>query len=295
MSAYPNLSIGPLQYYWPKAQMKAFYQQAAQSHAHVIYLGETVCSKRREFSGQDYLEQAMMLRESGKQAVLSTMTLLEQQADLHQLRRIIDNGEFLVEANDMGAVAWLAERRLPFVGGSALNIYNEQALRLIVCQGMVRWVPPVELSRDWLLALLEQPCLQSLRSQLEIEIFGYGHLPLAWSGRCFTARSENRGKDQCQLCCIQYPKGRLAQSQHGQRLFLLNGIQTQSGDCYNLQNDIDSMAGWVHYVRLSPDHQQFFQQVEQFATRTPRALEPHEVNGYWHQLAGFRRHQESIE
>ena len=40
-------SLGPVLYYWPKETLEDFYQQAANSSADVIYLGEAVCSKRR--------------------------------------------------------------------------------------------------------------------------------------------------------------------------------------------------------------------------------------------------------
>ncbi len=43
-----QFSLGPILYYWPKAEVEAFYQAAADSQADVIYLGETVCAKRRE-------------------------------------------------------------------------------------------------------------------------------------------------------------------------------------------------------------------------------------------------------
>ncbi|MDZ7871350.1 MAG: U32 family peptidase, partial [Rheinheimera sp.] len=115
----------------------------------------------------------------------------------------------------------------------------------------------------------------------------YGYLPLAWSGRCFTARSENRHKDDCQLCCIKYPAGRLCTSQEGQPLFVLNGIQTQSGAKYNLQNDLHSMQGLVHYVRLSPEPQDFSEKLTQFSLGLTAPLQPHEVNGYWYCLPGL--------
>ncbi|SQI20131.1 putative protease [Salmonella enterica subsp. arizonae] len=49
-----------------------------------------------------------------------------------------------------------AERKLPFVAGHALNCYNAVTLRLLLKEGMVRWCMPVELSRDWLVNLLNQ-------------------------------------------------------------------------------------------------------------------------------------------
>lgn len=40
-------SLGPVLYYWSKETLEDFYQQAATSSADTIYLGESVCSKRR--------------------------------------------------------------------------------------------------------------------------------------------------------------------------------------------------------------------------------------------------------
>lgn len=291
----PKVSVGPILYYWPKTQIEQFYQQLADSAATVIYLGETVCSKRREFSFADYLRTAQMLQEAGKQVVLSGLTLLESQADLRALQQLTAQGQFMVEANDVGTAHYLSSRHLPFVGGAALSLYNEQSVLKLWQLGMRRWVVPVELSRDWLQTLLSQPALDSICQQLEIEVFAYGHLPLAWSGRCFTARSENRHKDDCQLCCIKYPTGRLSTSQEGQPLFVLNGIQTQSGAKYNLQNDLPSMQGLVHYVRLSPDPQNFMEKLAQFSQGVASPLLANEVNGYWHRLAGFNQHGPSIE
>lgn len=72
-----KFTLGPVQYYWTKQQMQLFYQEAAASKADVVYLGETVCAKRRELKFSDYMDIALMLREAGKEVVLSTMTLLE--------------------------------------------------------------------------------------------------------------------------------------------------------------------------------------------------------------------------
>lgn len=288
-----NLSFGPITYYWPRTQVFKFYEEVAESPVSLVYLGETVCSKRRELTLDDWLALARELREAGKEVVLSTLTLLEASGELNELKRCCDNDEFMVEANDLGAVQLLSERGLPFVAGPAINVYNASTLSWLVGRGMQRWVMPVELSRDWLLRLLTQPEATRLRSKFEVEVFAFGHLPLAWSARCFTARSENRSKDNCQLCCIRYPEGRRVQSQDGKDVFLLNGIQTQSGSRYNLIDDIESLRGLVDRVRLSPQYQDTFAWAEAFQQaidgKSDRRQRPvGDVNGYWHQLAGIQ-------
>ncbi|CSC64048.1 protease [Vibrio cholerae] len=156
---------------------------------------------------------------------------------------------------------------------------------------MIRWCMPVELSRDWLINTLQQCDELNIRGQFEVEVFSHGYLPLAYSARCFTARAENRAKDECETCCIRYPTGIQVASQEGQSVFNLNGIQTQSGYCYNLVNDLPSMAGLVDVVRLSPLGVETFQHLEQFKANEqglkPQPITSHQCNGYWHQLAGL--------
>jgi collagenase-like PrtC family protease len=272
--------------------MLEFYKSLTDSPADVVYLGETVCPKRRELELQDYLNLAHQLREAGKEVVLSTMTLLESPADLRGLRRYCDNGEFALEANDIGAVGLLREQGLPFTAGAAINCYNAQTLHQLVRFGMTRWLMPVELSQQWLQQLLAQPEVADIRSAFEVEVFAFGHLPLAWSARCFTARAENRAKDECGLCCIKYPDGRPVYSQEHDRLFTLNGIQTQSGQRYNLINDLPSLAKLVDTVRLSPQAKGAREWLDAFnAARHGAAHRPREnddINGYWHRLAGIK-------
>lgn len=124
-----KLSLGPVLFYWDRQQTLDFYANMAEQPLDVIYLGETVCSKRRAMMLDDWLGLARDLAEaSSAQLVLSGLTLVEAASELSSLRRLRDNGELLVEANDMGAVQLMSERKLPFVGGPALNLYNGHAL-----------------------------------------------------------------------------------------------------------------------------------------------------------------------
>lgn len=285
-------ALGPVLYYWPKQTLAHFYQQATASSADIIYLGETVCTKRREMKVGDWLDLAKSIAASGKQVVISTLALLQAPSELNELKRYVENGEFLLEANDLGAVNMAAERRLPFVAGHALNCYNAYTLRLLYRQGMMRWCMPVELSRDWLQNLLQQCDELGFRQQFEVEVLSYGHLPLAYSARCFTARSEDRAKDECETCCISYPQGRRVLSQENQQVFVLNGIQTQSGYCYNLINDLPSMQGLVDIVRLSPQDIGTLSEIDRFrANEQGAAPQPlstgADCNGYWRRVAGL--------
>ena len=285
-------ALGPVLWYWPTERLADFYQQAANSDAEIIYLGEAVCSKRRATAWARWMEMARELAASGKQVVLSTLALLQSPSELNELKRYVENGEFLIEANDFGAVNMAAERGLPFVAGPTLNVYNVETLQLLVKEGMTRWCMPVEMSRDWLLQLLQQSAALHIRDRFEVEVLGYGHLPLALSARCFTARAEHRAKDDCQTCCINYPNGRRVCSQEGQQVFVLNGIQTMSGYCYNLGNDLAGMRGWVDILRLSPQGTETLGEIARFraneAGQAPLMMaRENDCNGYWRKVAGM--------
>ena len=148
------------------------------------------------------------------------------------------------------------------------------------------------MGRDWLVNLLNQCDELGIRNQFEVEVLSYGHLPLAYSARCFTARSEDRPKDECETCCIKYPNGRNVLSQENQQVFVLNGIQTMSGYVYNLGNELASMQGLVDVVRLSPQGTDTFAMLDAFRANengaAPLPLTANsDCNGYWRRLAGL--------
>jgi len=292
-----KLSLGPVLFYWDRQHTLDFYADMAGMPLDVIYLGENVCSKRRDMGLDDWLGLARELKQqSTAQLVLSGLALVEAASELSSLRRLCENGELLVEANDMGAVQYLSERGLPFVGGPALNLYNGHALAELVSSGMQRWVPPVEISGTM---------IRDARAQLsqlgvampEIEIFAYGHLPLAYSARCFTARAENRPKDDCQFCCQNYPEGIPLLSQEGEALFTINGIQTLSASVSNLLADYPALVdSGAELLRLSPRASGMIEVVQAFDAVRNGGLPPLAVdgcNGYWHGQPGMLRAEEA--
>jgi collagenase-like PrtC family protease len=285
-----KLSLGPVLYYWQKEQLVSFYEEIARLPIDIIYLGETVCSKRRAMNLDDWLELARKLESHGKEVILSTLNLIESESELTGVRRICENGEFLVEANDISAVQYRSDLQLPFVTGPSVNIYNGRTLDFLCRKQLVRWVLPIELGKQDL-----QNILNDSLEKPEAEIFAYGHMPLAYSARCFTARSRNLPKDDCQFVCGDYPTGLQLLSQEDQVLFNLNGIQTQSGDKVNLLEEINDMPSLgVSTVRLSPvpNLNEMESVIRQFDTarqgeQVSLSGSENYCNGYWFSQPGM--------
>ncbi|MGV8222485.1 U32 family peptidase, partial [Pseudomonas aeruginosa] len=59
-----KLSLGPLLFYWDKRQIFDFYAEMASQPLDVIYLGETVCAKRRALSLNDWQALARELAQA---------------------------------------------------------------------------------------------------------------------------------------------------------------------------------------------------------------------------------------
>lgn len=246
-----KLSVGPILYLWERSAVLSFYESLCEAPVDIVYLGEVVCSKRRPLRKEDWLGVARMLRSAGKEVVISTLALIEAESELAALARMAQSADALVEANDYACVECLDGR--PFVAGPHLNVYNEATLKLLARHGARRWVAPVELPLAIVAALAE------LRpSRIEVEMFAYGRLPLAFSARCFTARAEQRPKDDCQFTCAAHPDGSTVYSREGQPFLALNGVQTQSAATQNLLPHVAKLrnAG-VDVLRLSPQSRDF--------------------------------------
>jgi collagenase-like PrtC family protease len=290
-----KLSLGPIAYFWPRDTVLDFYRAAADSPADIVYLGEVVCSKRREIKPEDWFAIGRELKSAGKEVVLSTLTLVEAASESAATRRLCENDEFLVEANDFSAIQYLSSAGRPFITGPSVNIYNHRSLSLLTGLGLTRWVLPVELGLDTLKDLQAQR-----PAGVETEVFGYGRLPLAWSARCYTARSENLPKDDCRFKCIDYPDGRLLATREDQDFLVLNGIQTQSARTHQVLDSYEELQSLgVDVLRISPQAERSFEVLRLFdAVRdgTPaqelqaelEALTPAgSCNGYLYQAAGM--------
>lgn len=292
-----KLALGPILYYWARDTLLDFYEEIAATPVDIVYLGETVCSRRHNLRLQDWLDVAAKLVDAGKQVVLSTQVLIESESDLKSLRNIADNGSFMVEANDMGAVHLLAGK-MPFVAGPHLNVYNDRSLSLLATLGAQRWVTPPEMSGAMLV-----PIQRMRPAGMETEVFVYGRLPLAFSARCFTARAHNLPKDDCQFRCLDYPNGLSMRTREDQPFLVLNGIQTQSARTYNLIGELDTMLNMgVNVLRISPQIAHSAKIISLFRTCMDQPCSPHTAlqqmeklmpdgmcDGYWRGNAGLEQ------
>lgn len=296
-----KLALGPLLYYWSREDTLAFYEQAADWPLDIVYLGESVCSKRHLLRLSDYLELAEKLSAAGKEVVLSSQTLIESESDLKALRKLIADRRFKVEANEWGAVRLLAEAGHEFVAGPTLNAYNPDTLAMLAEMGAARWVPPVEMPRAMIMEML---AALPATTKLETELFGYGRLPLAFSARCFTARHYNLQKDDCQFRCLDHPDGLVLASREGEDFLAINGIQTQSAKVMSLAHRFDELpAAGIDVLRLSPQTRNMDRVVRIFRALADGDIAPAQApaqldrlmpaapcDGYWLGEAGMNYH-----
>jgi collagenase-like PrtC family protease len=253
------ITIGPLLYYWPRNTLMQFYADLAESPADTIVLGEVVCSRRHEMKASDWIALGRELAAAGKEVVLATQALVESEADLRVLRRIAEQGEFIVEAGDASALSAVIDTDARFVLGPHINVYSRPALHEYAGMGALRWVAPVELP------LADIGRINAGGALMPTEVFAHGRMPLAFSARCFTARHHRLSKDQCDFRCRDDDDGLLLSTTDGQPFLVLNGIQTQSAAQQCLIGERQALrdAG-VSRVRLSPSSRRFTKIVDAF-------------------------------
>jgi O2-independent ubiquinone biosynthesis protein UbiV len=284
--------LGPLLYYWSRDDILAFYAESPiWPVTRIVYLGESVCSRRHLLRLRTGWRWRRMLAAAGKEVVLSSQTLIESESDLKMLRRIVGDGPLPGRGQRVGAVRCCPKPVCLSSPDPRSTSTTTRPLDVLAGLGARRWLPPVEMSGAALKSLLEHA-----PAGIETEVFAYGKLPLAYSARCFTARHYNLPKDDCQFRCLDYPDGLPLATREGEPFLTLNGIQTQSAGVYNLIGELPSLRELgVASLRLSPQSRHMGRIVEAFQQALqgepiladlPRLMPGPAVDGYWHGRAG---------
>jgi collagenase-like PrtC family protease len=239
------LTLGPVFFHWPANRLADFYRRIAdEAPVDRVHVGEVVCGKRMPFSDPVWPDIVERLERAGKEVVLSTLAAPATVRERRSIEELCGDGR-LVEINDFTALPARSGR--PFVTGPFLNVYNEGAARFLTDHGARTICPPVELSLA-AVSLMARSCPGT-----EFELFAFGRLPLALSGRCYHARHHGLHKDSCQFTCERDPDGLAVDTLDGQEFLAINGVQTLSNQVHAFCPDSrELLAGGVRRLRLSP-------------------------------------------
>jgi O2-independent ubiquinone biosynthesis protein UbiV len=256
-----DLTLGPIQFYWDAARIRDFYARIAdEAPVARVVVGELVCSKRLPY-WQDEIPLAMeRLRAAGKEVLLTSLALITLKRERLMTSDLPDSGA-LVEIGDLTTLAHLPPGT-PFSVSPLINVYNEGTLRWLAERGATRICLPPELQPDAVARL----SAEGARLGVAVEVWGFGRLPLAISGRCYHARLHNRAKDSCQLVCIEDPDGRRVDTLDGQQFLAVNGVQTLSAATAFAGRDLERLAAsGISSLRLSPQTGDMVALVQAFA------------------------------
>ncbi len=239
------LTLGPVFFHWPPDRLRDFYYRIAdEAPVERVHVGEVVCGKRMPFSDPVWPEIIERLERGGKEVVLSTLAMPTLPRERRAIAELCADGR-LVEINDVTALP--ARAGQPFVAGPFLNIYNEAAARFFIRRGARTICPPVELS------LATIGAIAVACPDAAFEVFAFGRLPLALSGRCYHARLHGLHKDSCQFTCERDADGLVVETLDDQAFLAMNGVQTLSAQVQAvLSPSAELTAHAIRRLRLSP-------------------------------------------
>jgi O2-independent ubiquinone biosynthesis protein UbiV len=249
MSGTPTeLTLGPNLFNWAPETWRDFYFRIAdEAPVSVVYLGETICSKRAPLFDDHFEAVCARLRAAGKTVVHSTLGETASKIDRRLVSDVCETASDLVEANDTSAAFYLRGR--PHHIGPLMNVYNEETLRFLAAKGARNICLPIELP----FAATGVLCTAAAAEKVTIEVQVFGRQSLALSARCYHARAHGRTKDSCRFVCENDPDGLVLATLEQKPFLVANGVQTLSYEYLNLVQEIPELrAAGVSRYRLSP-------------------------------------------
>ncbi len=244
--ATPSLTMGPVYYLWDGPKWRDFHFRIAdEAPVDRVVIGETVCSKRQHFIEPHLAEVTERLEAAGKTVVLSTLALVTLERESRQVRDMVTESEYPIEANDLSALGLLNGK--PHSIGPLVNVYNAATARLLAARGASSICLPPELPFSSVRTIAAET------PDIALEVFAFGRMPLAISARCAHARAKGHIKDNCQFVCGEDPDGLPVKTLDRQSFLALNGVQTVSHTCQALLGELKELAAaGISGFRLSP-------------------------------------------
>ncbi len=243
------LTLGPVLFNWDADIWRDFYLRIAdEAPVDRVCVGEVVCSKRLPFHAVHLPDVVERLRRAGKTVVLSSAALVTLPRERRLAAELAADEAVEIEINDLTLLAHLDSGR-SFAVGPLVNVYNEATLAFLASRGARHVCLPPELPLQSIATIAEQ----ADQLGVTIEVWSFGRLPLAISGRCYHARLHGLTKDNCRFVCGEDPDGLDVDTLDGERFLAVNGVQTLSFAHASLIGDLDRLAAaGVGSFRLSP-------------------------------------------
>jgi len=265
------LTVGPLLFNWPAATFADFYARIAdEAPVDRVIIGESVCSKRLPFYADCLPATIERLQRAGKEVLLSSLPMITLEREKRAARELFEQTALEVEINDLTLMRW-ARPETPFSIGPLVNVYNEGTLSYLARQGARRFCLPPEAPFTSVASL----AAAASACGAEVELWAFGRMPLAISGRCHHARVHGLSKDSCQFVCARDDDGLAVRTIDGANFLAINGVQTLSHTYCNLIGDLDQIAqAGVKSLRLSPHAGDFLAVTHVFADVVAGALSP---------------------
>ena len=245
----PTLVMGPVLFNWSVDDWADFHARIAdEADVDRVHVGEVVCSKREPFYADRLPEVIERHVRAGKQVVVDTLALVTLKRERQIVADLAALDGVEIEINDFSPFAHLAPGRR-FAVSPLVNVYDEGTLGALVGRGAWSVCLPPELP----IACVETLATEGRRLGVEMQVFAFGRLPLAISGRCYHARVHGLAKDSCQFVCNKDPDGLEVDTLDGERFLAINGVQTMSDTCVAVLDECERLtAAGISSFRLSP-------------------------------------------